>query len=241
MSSFFGGKKGGIEQVSKLSKEQQALMGKLAPYLQERIGQGLPAWTGEWVAPMTGAEETSMGRLADYLGQTGMPDIYGTARGALSSLIQQGMTPQATYDWYMQYMAPEERRVMEEEIIPGIKESMVAPGTLYGTPYTGAVEDAWSKFGSQQMSRIGQAVQQAQGLAAGLIPTAKEFAGYESELPLRQAAAGQQYGALPRLLQQQELAARIAEFVRTTPELSPILNLAMQLLGIPTTETMYRQ
>ena len=37
--------------------------------------------------------------------------------------------------------------------------------------------------------------------------------------------------ALPRLIEQQDLASQIQEFIRTTPQMNPVLNLAMQYLG----------
>jgi hypothetical protein len=53
----------------------------------------------------------------------------------------------------------------------------------------------------------------------------------ESAIPLQKAVAGQEYGALPRTLQQAGLDAKMEEFLRTLPENSPYLQIALNYLG----------
>ncbi len=63
------------------------------------------------------------------------------------------------------------------------------------------------------------------------IPLALDVGNAESNLALNKVAAGQAYGSLPRTLHQAELDARMEEFLRTLPENSPYLQLALQYLG----------
>lgn len=46
--------------------------------------------------------------------------------------------------------------------------------------------------------------------------------------------------ALPRMIAQEELNKEFAEFVRTTPELSPILDLVMQIMNVGTQAAFYQ-
>lgn len=128
----------------------------------------------------------------------------------------EGMDPGQVEDWYMKYIAPQEERYMREKILPGIREAGVPGGTLRGTGTEGRVSGAWERFGESQLGRIGETImgERAAGRAA---------------LPGYMGAA-----ALPRLIEQQDLDRQIAEFVRTTPELNPIIDQAMKLLGMQT-------
>ena len=191
----------GIKKTTTLSPEQQAIMGDLSSFYRSRIGKGLPAWEGEFAAPITPGEEWGMGKYREAVG---------------------GMDPKQVQDWYMQFIAPQEKRYMRQEIIPQIREAGVPGGTLRGTGTEGRVSRAWEQFGAGQMGRIGEAImgERAAGRAA---------------LPGYMTAA-----ALPRMIEQLELTSQIEEFKRTTPELSPILDLAQNLLGTQTMAAYYQ-
>lgn len=237
LGALFGkGKEGGMEKISTLSPEQQAIMGKLGPFISGRIGEGLPAWSGDWMAPLSQFEEMGLGKLGEYL-KGGIGETAEAGIGAFQEGLK-GMSPEATHDWYMQYIAPSEKRYLEREIIPGIKESHVGPGTLHGTPSDRGITSAYEQFGAGQLSRIGQAIQSERAGARSLIPYTGAMAALEGGLPQIEAAA--KYGALPRQLKQMELEKQFAEFQRTTPELSPILDLARDILGITTQAASYR-
>ena len=234
------GDEGGIQRISTLSPEQQAVISKLGPFLEERIGKGLPAWSGDWVAPASEYETSALGKLGEYL-QGGVSPLYTQGSNVLSELIKSGSTPEDAVAWYQKYMAPENKRIFTQETLPGINEAHVGPGTFWGTPRAEAQRKAWETFGTQEMARTGEAIRQQQAMAAGLLPLEKEYAQYGEEYPLRKAQAGLQYGQLPRLLQQADLAAKFEEFKRTTPELSPIIDKALQLLNVSTTAAYYQE
>lgn len=251
MGALYGGAAGGllggaagdastpssIGTMSTLSPEQQALMSKLAPYLQERIGKGLPEYTGEWVAPATEYETAGLGRLGEYM-QSGLPETTQFGLGQYKNALA-GMSPEQTIDWYNTYIAPEERRIFNQQTLPGIKEAYVGPGTFWGTPRAEAESTAGQAFGTGQMSRIGSAIMSERESARNMLQYLPAMNELEQGLPLRQAQAGLQYGSLPRQLQQAELSAKFEEFKRTSPELSPILELAQGLLNT-TTKAAYQ-
>ena len=116
----------------------------------------------------------------------------------------------------------------------------MAPGTLYGTPYATAIGEAYRGFGEQQLSRIGEMIMREREGARRMLPYLPTMTALREEAPLRRAEAATRIGALPRVLKQAELSAKIEEFIRTTPELSPVLSLALQLLNTTTQAAYYR-
>lgn len=231
LGSYFGGKGGGdLQTFSTLSSEQQKWMTGLGEYLETGVGQGLPGWEGGFAAPMSEAERTSQGLLQDYVGG-GIGETAEMGLGAFQQALK-GMSPEEIQAEYMKYTAPGEARFLKETLIPTFKESMVPGGTLRSTGTERGIGDIISRFGEGQLGRIGERITTERAGARSMIPYVGQMAGIEGGLP--QIEAGMRYGALPRLIEQQELMGQIQEFIRTTPELSPILNQMMQLLNIQT-------
>lgn len=237
--SFLEGEEGGIEKTSTLSKEQQELMEALGPYLQSMVGQGMEGWGGRFAAPLGEYEQMGLGRLGEYV-QGGLPE---TARFGLGQYKQalKGMDPKETQEWYMKHIAPQEARYHKETTLPTIKESMVPGGTLRSTGTEQALGKATTEFGEGQLGRIGGAIMSERAGARemlGLLPAMYEM---EAGDPLRRAEAGLTLGSLPRLIAQQELTGRIADFYRSAPEMSPLLERMMQLLQTQTQAAFYRE
>ena len=198
---WFTGDKGGIEKISTLSPEQQKLMEQMYGFTSERIGVGLPGWEGDWTAPLTEGEEFGIGKYKEAI---------------------TGMQPEEVSDWYMKYIAPGEQKYLEEVSIPTFKESMVPGGTLRSTGTERGIADIVSKFGTEQLGRIGETIMGERARATGALPGYMQAAG------------------LQRFIEQDELNKQYAEFVRTTPELSPILGLVMEILNTTTQAAFYR-
>lgn len=228
---FGGGDEGGdLTTFSTLSPEQQEMMKGLGEFLSSKIGQGLPGWEGGFTAPMSEAETTGQSLLNKYLtggvGETGEMGL-----GAYQQALK-GMSPEEVHQQYMKYTAPAEQRYLKEKMIPTFKESMVPGGTLRGTGTERGIGDIISKFGEGQMGRIGEMITSEREGARSMLPYLSSMSALEGGMPQIEAAS--RYGALPRLIEQQELTSQIEEFIRTTPELSPILNQVLQALNIQT-------
>ena len=229
-SDLFKSDEGGIETTSTLTSEQQQMIEALSGFLLSRIGQGLPAWTGGFAAPMSEAEQISSGLLKDYIGG-GIGETAEMGLGAYQQALQ-GLSPEQVHQQYMKYTAPAEARYLKEQLIPTFKESMVPGGALRSTGTERGIGDIVSKFGEGQMGRIGERITSERSGARSMLPYLSMMSSLEGGMPQIEAAF--QYGALPRMIEQQELMGQIGEFIRTTPELSPILNQIMQLLNIQT-------
>ncbi len=226
-----GETEGSIQKTSTLSPEQQKLIDALSPYLQQSIGKGLPAYTGEMVAGMSPAETQTQSLLNNYL--TNTPDIQTFGLDKYKNALE-GMNPEQTAQWYNTYVMPEQKRIQEEQVIPGIREAYAGPtSAYYSEPRMGAEARSWNQFGTTQQSNLGEAIMNERQSARNLLPYLPQMSGMEGGLP--QIEAGAKYGALPRVLQQADLASKFEEFKRTTPELSPIIDQIMQLLNTTTT------
>jgi hypothetical protein len=230
-----GGDEGGIKKISTLSPEQQAMLKGLGEYLQSMIGKGATPYTGQQVAPMTGTEQAGMGILNNYVGG-GIGETAKTGLGAYNKMME--VDPNQIAANYMKYNAPAEQRYLKDVTIPTFKESMVPGGTLRSTGTERGVGDIVSKFGEGQLTRIGGNITEAQNRAASLIPQLSTMAGIEGGVPQMEAAF--QYGQLPRMIEQAELTAKLQEFIRTTPEMSPLIDKMLGYLGIQT-QAAYNQ
>lgn len=228
--AFFKSEPAKIEKTSTLSKEQQQIMEGLGDYLVSKMGKGLPAWEGQFTAPLSGVEQVGMGQLKDYV-TGGIGETAQMGVGAYQQALK-GLSPEQVQAEYMKYTAPAEQRYLKETMIPAFKESMVPGGTLRSTGTERGIGDIISRFGEGQLGRIGERITSERAGARSMIPYAGQMAGLEQGVPQMEAAF--QYGQLPRMIEQAELTARIQEFVRTTPELSPIINQMMQYAGITT-------
>jgi len=226
---WFQDEEGGIKKTSTLSPEQEALMKGLGEYLQANMGKGATPWTGAFTAPMTSTEQAGMGLLNQYVGG-GVGETAKTGLGAYNQMMQ--VDPNQIAANYMKYQAPAEQRYLKETTIPTFKESMVPGGTLRSTGTERGIGDIISRFGEGQLGRIGQTIEGARGRAAGLVPYLGQMAGIEGGVPQMEAAF--QYGQLPRMIEQAELTAKIEEFKRTTPEMSPLIDKMLGYLGIST-------
>ena len=219
-----------IQTISTLSPEQQALLGPYASFLQSRVGQGLPGYTGQLTAGMTPQQTSALGMLSSYL--QGTPDIqtFGLEqyRNALA-----GMDPTQTAQWYQQYVMPEQKRFQEEQVMPGVREAYAGPmSAYYSEPRMGAEARAWQQFGTTQQGALGQAIMSERESARGMLPYLTQMSALQGGMP--QIEAGMQYGEVARQIQQQELTAKFEEFKRTTPELSPVIDMIQNLLNTQT-------
>jgi len=219
-----------IQTISTLSPEQQALLGPYASFLQSRVGQGLPGYTGQLTAGMTPQQTSALSMLSSYL--QGTPDIQTFGLEQYKNALA-GMDPTETANWYREYMLPEQKRLQEEEVIPGVREAYAGPlSAYYSEPRMGAEARSWGKYGTERGAELGEAIMSERAGARSLLPYLTQMSALQGGMP--QIEAGMQYGEVARQIQQQELTAKFEEFKRTTPELSPVIDMIQNLLNIQT-------
>lgn len=255
LSEILFGKKPRTEvtQVSTLSEQQKLLEESLGQFLLGRIGQGLPRFPGELVAPLSEYEQAGLGRLSAFLAPGEAP--LGEEQAQSLTRLLEGETPdfftpeRATEFFETAIRRPQVRR-FEEETLPVLRESFIGPGSFYSSARVEAErrarrdleerlagEEAALQLGFEErraelrenaLDRVGKALQ----LAPLVTESIRNF-------PIEQARAAMDLGALPRTLAQAELTAEMDEFIRTLPENNPVINLALNMMGIATTATQF--
>lgn len=221
---------GKFQTFSTLDPTQQNLMAGLGTFLEGKVGEGLPEWGGAFTAPLSGAEQIGGELLQKYIGG-GVGETGAMGLGAFQEALQ-GMDPKAIHEQYMKYIAPSEAKYLKEVAIPSFKESMVPGGALRSTGTEKGISDIVSGFGTEQLGRIGEMIQSERAGARSMMPLVPGMAALEGGVPQMEAAF--KFGDLPRMIEQAELSSKIQEFIRTTPELSPILDKVRSLLDVQT-------
>lgn len=243
---ILGKKKAKTTQVSTVSPEQQRVLNPLTAYLEGRVGKGLPRFEGDRVVGLSDPEQQSLGLLSDFLSSESA--LAQPTLGALTQILGGQPTTQVnegiTRDFFQRSIREPALRRFEEETLPLLREAYVGPGLSQSTARQEGERrsrrDLEESLLAKELELVYRDEQERRGLAesaaerqvrgVGLAPAATTTV---EEAPLRRAEAGQRLGALPRVIEQAELDFEFNEFVRTTPELSPVIEQALAFLGIP--------
>jgi len=226
-------------QEDRWTKEQQKTAKTLGNYIQPLIGAGSPAYTGQLVAPMSPAESTAQSQLTQWLGAPSptMGASQDAYMRALTGNYQPIVNDQATTALYNQI-----RNQIINRDLPELQNTMAKNANLSGMYFSGPHAEnqrkllettganladilAQLRYGDEQTRR--DIARERESRQASMIPYA---AGMEN-LPATKAITGLQFGSLPRDIQQSQNTAQYQEFLRTLPENSPILELALAYLG----------
>jgi hypothetical protein len=211
---------------------QRALTGNLAeaakPGAFERLSLAGTPYTGELVAPLSEYEQTGLGQLGEYLDWQ-LPtesNLYKLAESEMTKTLGEEYDP-FTSEYYQAYRTNMERELQRA------KDRLAA---------TSAAENAYYGGGRLQNERLleetalGNLAQTLAGLQEaererrlGAVPTALELTQYGETAPLARIAASQQYGALPRTVEQTRLDAQYQEWLRQLTDLGIPLDTALAL------------
>lgn len=227
-----------LETTSALGPWQKRVLNRLAPFVIGRIGEGVPSWgpterpeEGEywWTAGPTPEDEQARQLVQQFAERE--PSF------AYQDIIQEGiegLSPERMESWYRENILPSQRRLFEEETLPGVREAFVGKGLQYSRPAMQAEARAYEKFGEDVRSNLAQAIVGGRQTAAQLLPTAAAYEQAVQREPLVRAEALAGVGGLYRELRQRELSARAQAYKEARPELSPMIDRALQILGLTT-------
>ena len=237
IGEFFGGKEAELKTLETLDPQQRALFDKFGSYLTSSVGEGATPWTGAFGVDPSKYEEMGLGQLGKYVG--GEPsELQKFGVGQFTEALK-GLSPEYMEDIYRTSYLPRQERLFKEETIPAIRESFIGPGTFYsgGGAYggrTGAEAKAAETFGEFTAGQLADLIFKGQEYGRESLDMLPGMVSMVEEDPLRRATAGLTLGSLPRVLEQQELQARMNEFMRTQPEYSPMLQYLQPYLGTQT-------
>lgn len=231
-SDFFKSEEPSLETVSTQTKQQQEMMKKFGDWMYEGIGGFGQQWEGGFAAPPSEYEEMGLEQLGKYVGGD-MGEVGEFGLGQYMESLK-GLDPEYMEGMYREHILPRQQRIFREEVIPTIRESYVGPGTFYGSGRTEREAKAGETFGEFTGGQMFDYIQKGQEYGRQSLGMLPEMTRLQDEDPLRRAAAGLTYGALPRQIEQKELEGRISEFIRTLPENSPMIPYLMQYMDMST-------
>lgn len=176
------------------------------------VARGAPyrPYEGELVAGLTPTEQTGQDILSQF-SVADEPSLFGLSRGELEKTIQGGFDPLTS----PYYQATRDLLGREsEDQIEALRRSQQLRGAFRSTG--GLREEGRLREGLQ--SRIGQVIGelalQERERQFKALPLAQVFAQTQEQAPIRRLQAIQQYGGLPRQIEQAGLGAGYQEFQR---------------------------
>ena len=247
LSSGLAGKTGAFDEPDKLKRfstltpDQQAISSRLSGYFGSRIGQGMPMYGGQRVAGMSPSEQQGMGQLRGYLSGMGtyMPQRQAAYGRALGGQMLPPIDMGASREWFEQQVVPQYQQRFQQFAAPALEQAKSMGARAGSSAMDQALAAQAGKMGMylgdvgyQHMQAEEQAMRERQLLNAQMQQGAMGMGEPMRGEQLSMVQASQQYGALPRLLQQAQLDASFQDWLRARPEYAPVIQQALAFLGI---------
>lgn len=211
-------------------RKQLGALGKAAqPGALQRIGLAGTEYQGPLVAALSEFEETGLASLEDWLGSE-LP-TEGTLYKSAADEIQKTLSGEAYDPVHGEYYQAYRTQVMRE--LEEAKDRLAARASAGDKLFGGgriATEGEMEESALGQMALIlGQLQERERERRLGAVGQALGLTQYEEAAPLARVAASQQYGALPRLIEQAEMDAEYQEWMRALNDMGIALDVATGL------------
>lgn len=230
-----GGSDGGstiVKREKTMTPEQREVEVPFSEWLMEELrgGLGLPRYEGQLYAPMSGALQELYGQFQAPFGyaQEMLPSAVGAFRSALSGRPSTAIT--SDVDRYIAAQRPAAERILQEEILPGVREAFRGPGTYWGGVRAKEEERARRAFEENRLAQEEtfrwNAIQQATDRQLGAAGVITQY--YDQALSRATSAEETQ-----RLEQQRQIDIEYQNWVKSLPQLSPTIQHVLAYLGTP--------
>lgn len=186
------------------------LRGQTSSWLQGQIGKTATPYTGEQVAPMGEEEKRSFDFLRKYTDMP-QPEGIGLAKEEVRKTMQGEYDP-TTSPYYQAVKAESARNL--EDTLSGIKSEAAGGGRYWTGARLGEQREARTDVGNALNKLLGGMAETERARRLETAPFAAQLGEYEQKLPLQQATALQQLGALPRSISQAQNEAIYNEWLR---------------------------
>ena len=212
---------------------QRAMLGDIAgaakPGALQRLQLAGTAYQGPLVAALSEFEETGLEGLRDYLG-TQLPTegaLYQSAEAEILKTLSGEEYDPASGGYYQAYRTQIMREL--EEAKDRLASRASAGDKLFGGGRI-ATEGEMEESAVGQMALVlGQMAERERERKLSVLPQALQYTQYGEAAPLQRVAASQQFGALPRLIEQAEMDAEYQEWMRQLNDLGISLDVATGL------------
>lgn len=230
---------GRVRQVSTISGDQRTVEAALGDYLKQMVGKTATPYSGQLVADIPEMFTDAYGRLQSMLGNYGdvvrsalLKDVEGVPAWQMDMGNIKGV-------WEKEFATPM-METWRSTVAPMLREEFASiPGGLYSQARGRGIRDEANRFFGEYVqptywqgfqAELGRMFSSTEAAAGRSAPAALALTGLpKTEFDVMAGPAQQYMG-----LQQQGLTAAYQDFLRTSPESSPWMQLAMQYMGIPT-------
>ena len=197
----------------------------VADWAQKYLSSYVPnaEYGGQFTAGMAPGEQAGQEWLSKYMNQPDLGENYNLAAGEVKKTLTGGYDPYSS-DYYkaMRTGAMTE----QQDAIDAAKRGQGARGTYFQS--TGLTEERKLREGTtnylQQL--LGKMSESERQNRLGAVDKAMNLEQYAQGAPLAKAQAGMTLGALPRLIEQNDLESRYKDFLRKQDALSGGVNAA---------------
>ena len=197
MSGLFSSKKQ-TPEVSVVADPYKDIRESLNSWLQGQIGKQGATYPGEQVAPMSDYEQQSLGSLQQYANR-GTPSSFTAGKKMIEDTLAGNYDP--TRSPYYQSIKAEAMRNLQDTQ-SDIADQAAGGGAYWSGARLSEQRKAGTDVANSLNTVLGSLAEKERQNQLSMIPYAQEYAQTEEEAPLRTTAALQEYGALPRTIQQ---------------------------------------
>jgi len=234
--SLFGKSKKGGETVSQEPMQtdiQKAAGSKAWDWAKEYMGDFVPGETypGSFTAEKTPYETTGLNWLSQYLNAPATGDLFGAAKSQVMDTLS-GKYADPESSPFIRSM----KNIAQTELQDAINETRArrgARGSFFHSEGLTEERELTNRTLNNLNALIGQFIDTERGRMAEAVPQAQQLEQYESMAPLAKTEASQTYGALDRILEQNELEAQYNEWTRARAEKTMPLETTMGLYQTP--------
>lgn len=196
MSDFFSSKDS-TPSVSVAADPYKSVRDPLVNWLSQNIGQG-KTYQGELVAPQTGAEKQSSDSLQQYANRT-PSTTYMSGENTINQKLNGNYDP-STSPYYQAIKATSAQNLADTN--RQIENASAGGGQYWGGARLQEQQRASTDNANNLNTVLGGLQQQNEQQKTALTPYALQAGQTDMNAPLATTAALQQYGALPRAIQQ---------------------------------------
>lgn len=232
-----GGKGGGADSIP-LEPDKLPEQLRVSKELSDYISKYLPGYepgkeyTGERTADLSTPEQRSLELLDKYLGGPATGETFGLGEQEIRKTLTGDYDPRTSL--FYNALKDTSRTNLNDEL----DLSRRAAGAR-GSYFTeGAMRDE-SRLRERNLqflnNVLGDLFQSERDKRFQAAPIAQSMDAYKTSAQVGQVQAGQQYGALPRLVGQADLEAKYQDFLRQQQERGTVPGQAQSYFGTPVT------
>ena len=224
------------QPINKVYDPFEGIRSQLTTFFGDKLGKPADPYTGDFVAPMSDAEKTSQQQLKQYSDSPGTGETFGLVKDEIKKTLTDQYDP-SNSPYYQAVKATAMRN--QDKALEGVAHKATMGRRYFGGGRVRAQGDVYTDTTNALNETVYGLADKERQRKIDILPQATALDQYESNIPLIKTAANQQYGALPRELEQAYNDAVYEEFLNATREYP--INIAQLATGLGAQEPIFTQ